>query len=222
MNQASIEQISSKKLQGIKPALYLVIDGVNLIPHTAKQRMLVSSDEIDINRLEQRKELSRDEINIESLYTALVYLQGTALNLSGHQRVFIRTRERKVIALDPRLAIPPTFDAFSFMMWRFCRENLVKGEGGERLLYYVKSDIGESLPPGIPRICAVTSPDKKIAKLNEVIASDGVCLFVNLDTTQESQDELMQSTVCVSNDDLSCTAVLSRLVLAAEAAHGIW
>lgn len=222
MNFSGIEQISSKKLQSMKPALYVVIDGVNLIPHTAKQRMLASSDEIDINRLEQRKELRREDINIESLYTSLLYLQGTALNLSGYQRVFLRTVTQKLIALDPRLDIPHTFDEFSFMMWRFCKEDLVKGPGGERLMYYVKSDIGASLPPGIPRVCAVCSRDKEIKKLEDVFHNNSVCLFIGIDAVTESHDELMQTVICLSNDNLSCTALLSRAVKAVEGARGIW
>ena len=214
-------QISRKKLHAMQPALYVVIDGANLIQHTARERMLVLTDEIDINRMVQRKELRKEDINIELLYNVLVFLQGTALNLAGLQRVFVRTLSNKLIALDPRLSVPKTFNDFSFMMWRFCKENLVKGQNGEKLLYYVKSDIGSLLPPDVPRYCAIVSSDRKIDKIDTIVQNP-ICIYLNLDVTQECRDEVMQRVLCVSNDALGCSTVAARVVREVEIAQKIW
>jgi hypothetical protein len=101
-------------------------------------------------------------------------------------------------------------------------DQLVTGHAGERLMRFVKSDIGLSLPPGIPRYAVSIADDAPIAD-SAAFASSGHCLvYVNLDPTKECSDEVMEGRFCLSNDRLSCATVISRVVRAVEVAHEIW
>lgn len=90
-------------------------------------------------------------------------------------------------------------------------------------MWYVKRDIGESMLPGVPRYHVYTSPDDKLTqKLTDIIQKDPVCIYVNIHPDKPCADEIMQGSMCVSNDDLNCTAVFARIVNTAELAHAIW
>lgn len=183
-----------------------MIDGSNLIPHPLKPRMLESTDEQEIADLR----IDPATVNIETVYNALLLAQGTALNLSGYQRTFIQT-EKTIIAVDPRFEVPRTFAAFSFMMFRFSKENLVKGEGGERLMYPVKKDVSKWLPPGVSVFSAVVKEEggeKKAFQWPAVV-------YVNVDTTKGGENQ-----TCLSRDILGCSAVIARVVGEAETARG--
>ena len=96
------EIISGKRLQSLPPALFLVIDGINIIRHEQLDHIICKTDYIEI----EAQHIDSSQINIEELYHILSYLQGTALNLAGLQRIFLRTLSQQVIMVDPRLRIP--------------------------------------------------------------------------------------------------------------------
>jgi rRNA pseudouridine-1189 N-methylase Emg1 (Nep1/Mra1 family) len=220
----AVPKISSKKLQSLTPAIFIVIDRVNLIPHPGKPRMLCTSDDIDIAYLSQRSALVPEDINIELLYATLYYLQNTALNQAGLQRTFLRTSESppKLIAIDPRLQIPDTFESFMYMMHLFLKNQLVKGPGGERLMRFVKHDIGESIPPDVPRFCIYVDKDEPIVDVKTFVNKESGLFYVNIRPEQKCEDEVMEKIFCVSNDELSCGTAICRVVRAVEDVHGIW
>ena len=215
---SEVPLIPSKKLQSIQPALFLVIDGVNLLPHPSKPRMLALSDEIEINYMVLHKLGTAEDINMELLYNVLLYVQSTALNMSGQQRLFLRTRDKKLIAVDPRLDIPRTFDLFSEMMFHFLTKGLVRGPGGERLMYYANSDLGHVLPPGVRRICVFTDEKAPVT----VVQKGQKCVYLSVDGKWECQDELMSERNCISNDRLSCTTTAARVIANAELENDLW
>lgn len=219
------EIISSKQLKSIVPSVYIIIDGANLIQHTSMPRMLCKTDDIEIDYLK----LKYSQINIEELFHTLLYLQGTALNLSGHQRIFIRTVDLKLIQIDQRMIIPPVFHDFRRMFYTFLNEGLIKAESGESILMkYVKNDIGNCVPPGLPRYSLYIKDEDeddeetKITKVEEFTKNGPAVVYVHLNPENVSKDEVMQDYFCISNDHLSTASVLQRVIKSYEQQLNIW
>jgi hypothetical protein len=126
----------------------------------------------------------------QSLHNALLVLHETALNFAGRQRVFIHTDgDANLIAVDPRLRVPPTFDAFTHTMQLLATDHLVAGFVGERLMRFVKSDIGLSLPPGIRRYAVCIADNALVADPVTFVASGPILVYVNVDPTKQCADE---------------------------------
>ncbi|KAK8885668.1 hypothetical protein M9Y10_041120 [Tritrichomonas musculus] len=217
----NIHYISSKKLQSLSPLLYVVVDGANLMPHTSMPRMLLKTDKIELNYLK----LKPKQINIEELFHTLFYLQGTALNLAGLQRVFIRTVDLKLIRVDPRLSIPFVFNDFQQMMHIFSTDKLVKGSKENSIMMnFVKSDIGKMIPPGIPRYSLFINEDEeKISPITDIVTDDKpIVIYVHLNPQKQSADEIMEKTLCISNDNLNTGNVINRVVKEIEIKNNIW
>jgi rRNA pseudouridine-1189 N-methylase Emg1 (Nep1/Mra1 family) len=214
--------IPSKKLKSLCPALYVIVDGANLTLHPQKRRLLCSSDSIEIDYLTREQHLDPSSLNIESLYNTLLYLQGTALNIAGVQRIFIRTDTDALISVDPRLNIPPLFEDFLTMMNTLVKNQLVVGPGGERLMKFVKSDVSLSLLPNVPHFAIYVKRDEPLVGPGTFVGQDPCCVFARLNPEEQSNDEVMQGRFCLSNDQIGCAGVISRVVRATEAVHEIW
>lgn len=203
--------ISSKKLKSLQPLLYVIIDGANLVEHTSMPRMLVKTDTIEL----QYKKMNPAEINMEELFNTLLTIQGTALNLAGYQRVYIRTNTNLLIQLDPRLSIPFIFNDFLKMFYLFSKDGLVKSDDDATILMkYVKSDIGKFIPPGVPRYSLFIQPkeDKSTSLKDFIFPKTPIAVYVHLDPEQPSYDELMQNSYCISNDNLTSATILNKVV----------
>lgn len=217
----NIPIISSKKLQSLQPLLYVIIDGANLVHHTSMPRMLLKTDEIELNYLK----LKPKQINIEELFHTLLFLQGTALNYAGLQRVFIRTVDLKLIQVDPRLSIPFVLNDFQQMMHIFSNDKLVRGiDGNSTMMKFVKSDIGKMIPPGIPRYSLyVDAEEEKISPITDVVTNNKpIAIYVHLNPKNRSADELMEKTFCISNDNLNTGNVINRVLEEIEIRNNIW
>jgi rRNA pseudouridine-1189 N-methylase Emg1 (Nep1/Mra1 family) len=224
MSDPEIRIISSKKLQTIQPALLIIIDGAHLIVHPTKPRLLASTDSSAISQLAADRRFDVSTLNAESMHNTLLYLQGTALNLSGVQRVFIRTADSpsKLIAVDPRFETPLAFSDFARMMYCLVKDQLVSGAGGERLMKFVKSDVSNSIPPGIPRCAIHIHPNDNIVDPADFVSQNPLLIYVNLNPRVECTDEVIERRACLSNDALSCGMTAARVVRAVEKAHAIW
>lgn len=217
----NIPIISSKRLQSLQPLLYVVIDGANLVHHTSMPRMLLKTDEIELNYLK----LKPKQINIEELFHALLFLQGTALNYAGLQRVFIRTVDLKLIKVDPRLSIPFILNDFQQMMHIFSNDQLVRGiDGNSIMMKFVKSDIGKMIPPGIPRYSIYVDPkEENISPITDIVTSDKpIAIYVHLNPKNRSADELMEKSFCISNDNLNTGNVINRIIKEIEIKSNTW
>lgn len=218
---SNVQIIPSKKLQSLKPLLYVVIDGANLVHHTSNERMLLKTDKIELNYLK----LKPKQINIEELFHTLLFLQGTALNYAGLQRVFIRTVDLKLIKVDPRLSIPFVLNDFQQMMHIFSTDSLVKGEDGNSILMkFVKSDIGKMIPPGIPRYSLyIDSEEEKITPITDIVVDNKpIAIYVHLNPKNRSADELMEKYFCISNDNLNTGNVINRVLKEIEIKSNTW
>lgn len=214
-----MEIITRNQLKTLVPSVYIIIDGANLAKHPNEQRMLLVQDE-DI--LESLK-LSPEEINIQALHHTLLFLQGTALNLSGYQRVFVRTKDNILIRVDPRLNVPKDFDSFQFMMYRYVKDGKVNGTNGQlNLMQPVKSDLGKNIPPGVRRICLYVNESEKIEKPKEFIDKTPSAIYIHLDPTQISYDEVLDKSYCVSNDIITPAAIAWRVIELIEQNSSVW
>ena len=224
MTTSNPQIISSKKLKSIQPLLYVIIDGANLIHHTSMDQMLTKTDDIEIDYLKLKKK----QINIEELFHTLLFLQGTALNYSGLQRVYIRTVDLKIIQVDPRLIIPFIFKDFQQMMHLFTTEKLVKGEDGNSIMMkFVKSDIGKMIPPNIPRYSLYVNDEQPIVPIRDIVPLVGdktkpIAVYVHLNPKNQSADEILEKSFCVSNDNLSTENVFNRVIKYIETKNNIW
>jgi rRNA pseudouridine-1189 N-methylase Emg1 (Nep1/Mra1 family) len=216
--------ISRKKLRSLQPALFVVLDGANLCIHPSKPRLLSTTDSSAISSLIRTRRFDPSTLNSESLHNALLYLQGTALNLSGLQRVFIRTSESppKLISIDPRLRTPLSFNDFATMMHSLVKDQVVSGKGGERLMKFCNKDIANSIPPGVRRYGVYVSKSDAIVDPKEFVSEEPLLVYVNVNPEAECADEVLAGKKCLSNDALSCGMTAARVVRAVEKARAIW
>ena len=203
-----LEYITSKKLKNIEPSLTIIIDGINLINHPNLNRLLLKTDKTEINLLKIKEE----ELNIEELFKILSFIQGTALNLSGNQRVLLKTLDSKLIFIDPRLKIPETFGDFLLMMNRFKQDNLVYSiESNSVIMKYVKSELENSIPINTSRFCIYIGEDEIICPKN-FIKNLPIAIYIGINPKNKSIDELIEKNICISNDNLSSETLIWRII----------
>lgn len=217
MNDAKI--ISSKQLKSITPLITFIIDGVKLYPHSKYPRPLLTTDEEEF----ESQKITKKDIITEELYHVLYFLQNSALNLSGQQRVLLRTEDKQVIFVDPRLKVPEVFDDYLAMLHLLMDDRRICSvEKGSEIMKFVKSDLSHSLPTGAKRICAYLSKTDKITSPNDFLGLEPTAVYIHLDPFTKSQDEVMLGSYCVSNDTLTPVTLASRLLKAVEQKAQIW
>ena len=215
----NFKQISSKQLKSIPVVLSVVIDGVKLYPHSTLERPLLSCDEDEF----EKEKITKDDIITEDLYHILYYLQSTALNLSGQQRVYLRTCDKQIISIDPRLKMPQIFDQYLDMMWRLIQERRVLSlEKETELVKFVKSDLAKSLPAGAVRTAIYTGDEDVKAPSSFLKKERPNVIFIHLNPKTKPNDEFMEGTFCISNENLSAATAISRIVREMENKVGIW
>jgi len=212
------EVISSKRIKHTPALLTIIVDGVNLMNHPLEPRLLLKTDHLEIQNLD----VNPETLTSEELYKILCFLQGTSLNLSGRQKVLLRTIDNKLIGIDPRLKPPPTFTQFLDMMHRFSEDDLVYNvDGNTILMKYVKSDLEQSLPPGAPRYCVFIGNETPVDP-KTFIDGNPIAVYVSIDPKKISSDELLLKKFCLSNDKLTTESTIWRVIKAVESKANIW
>ena len=221
METISFKQISSKQLKSTNPLLTVIIDGVKLYEHSTLERPLLIDDEDEF----EKQKITKNDIITEELYHIIYYLQNTALNLAGLQRVLLRTCDKQIISIDPRLKMPIIFDDYLKLMWRFMQDRRICSlEKDTEIMRFVKSDLSHTLPPGARRfgIYVDRAEMDNIKKPSDFLHKEPTAVFIHLNPTQKPQDELMESTFCISTDNLAPVTAISRVVKEMETKAEIW
>ena len=221
METISFKQISSKQMKSITPLLTVIVDGVKLYEHSTKERPLLTSDEDEF----ETQKITKKDIITEELYHILYFLQNTALNLSGQQRVLLRTCDKQIISVDPRLKMPYIFDDYLKLMWRFMQDRRICSlEKDTELMKFIKSDLTKILPPGTRRFSIYVDKNEvnNIKKPSEFIHKQPTAIFIHLNPNEKPTDELMESTFCISSDNLTPVNAISRVVKEMETKAEIW
>ncbi|EAY07816.1 hypothetical protein TVAG_312150 [Trichomonas vaginalis G3] len=217
MNDAKV--ISSKQLKSITPLLTFIIDGVKLYPHSKYPRPLLVTDEEEF----ESQKITKKDIITEQLYHVLYFLQNTALNLSGQQRVLLRTEDKQVIFVDPRLKVPDVFDDYLAMLHLLMEDRRVCSvEKGSEIMKFVKSDLTHSIPTGAKRIAAYLSKTDSVTSPDEFLKAEPTAVYIHLDPTVQSYDEVLLGKYCVSNDILSAVTLASRILHSMESKANLW
>ena len=102
------------------------------------------------------------------IHTLLLACQESILNKAGQLRVFIHTREDKVINVNPQTRIPRSFNRFEGLIEDLYKKRKIQNEGLV-LLEMIESNLKEFISKSGFKNIRIFSPGEKVSSVSEAV-----------------------------------------------------
>ena len=200
--------------------LYIVLEGATLKTATiGKEVTLLNSDE---HQTYIRKKLNQDpaQYRPDICHFALLTLLDSPLAKSGKLRVFVRTSENVLIAVDPSTKIPRTYRRFAMLFAQLLTKLKIRAVNSSKiLLRTIKNPVTDHVPTNtkfisISNAGALRNPEE----LAEGFRKQKVALVLQVCPKPDlsKRPEYATETFKISNFLLSSNAMAAKLAIAFE------
>jgi len=212
----------SKAGKNNQQRLIVVLEQANLeIVKAGKDFELITCDEHMslIRKFKKDPAFCRPDIT----HQCLLMLFDSPLNRAGLLQVYIHTKQKVLIEINPQTRFPRTFKRFANLMVQLLHKLSIRSsQGSEKLLRTIKNPITLHLPPGARKIGTSFQAEKLVHPRELVPEEDRpVVVVIGAQAHGPADVDYTEESVSISQYPLSAALACTKIVSAFEEVWGI-
>mmetsp|Transcript_21281 Transcript_21281/g.82614 ORF Transcript_21281/g.82614 Transcript_21281/m.82614 type:complete len:328 (+) Transcript_21281:53-1036(+) len=185
-------------------------------------QLLNCDDHISILR---KKKRDLAEARPDITHQCLLNLLDSPLNKAGMLKIYIHTKRKVLIDVNPKCRIPRTFKRFSGLMVQLLHKMSIKAQGGnEKLLQLVKNPVTQYFPASARRF-GLSQKSSKLVDPREwagtVNSNEPVVLVIGAFAKGKIDVDYIEEEVAISQYPLSAAGVCGKMTSAFEYHWGV-